>query len=371
MIGAACAILARMKSSDLVLQRLNNQKLASSSFRQPVDVVRWLGAVQAQDYKAAKWAVALRMRNATHAAIEESFNEGRILRTHLLRPTWHFVTPEDIRWLLGLTAPRINLRCGPNYRKYELDGPTFKRSNNILSRALQGGKHLTRSELKRALNQSGVDTGDTVRLAHILLRAELDGVVCSGPRIGNQFTYALLEERVPPAAKRLSRQESLVTLTQRYFASHGPATLQDFIWWSGLSASDARAGIAQSELDSELLDETVYWRSRHAPPAASSRLSAHLLPVFDEYNVAYKARLAVLDEIAKLRPWDMLGPTVLLDGRVVGTWKSTLDKDSLRIAIKPAKDLKQIEQSAITKAADRYAAFVGAPAYVSRIADFI
>jgi hypothetical protein len=364
-----------MKSSDLVLQRLNNQKLASSNFRQPVDVVRWLGAVQAQDYKAAKWAVALRMRNATDSAIEESFNEGRILRTHVLRPTWHFVTPEDIRWLLALTAPRINLRCGPNYRKYELDGPTLKRSNNILTRALQGGKHLTRPELKRALNQSGVDAGDTVRLAHILLRAELDGVVCSGPRVGKQFTYALLEERVPPA-KRLTRDESLATLTQRYFTSHGPATLQDFTWWSGLSTTEARAGIALlgNELDSELFDETVYWRSRHAPPAApaaSSRPAAHLLPVFDEYNVAYKARLVVLDEIAKLRPWDMLGPTVLLNGRVVGTWKSTVDKDSLKIAIKPAKDLKQVEKSAIMKAADRYAAFAGAPAYVSRIADFI
>ena len=125
---------------DVVSQRLDNHKLSSSEFKKPADVVRWLGAVQAQDFNGAKWALALRMRTATDAAIEEAFNEGEILRTHLMRPTWHFVAPEDIRWLLQLTAPRINVRCGPTYRKYELDKATLKRSNKALTKALQGGK---------------------------------------------------------------------------------------------------------------------------------------------------------------------------------------------------------------------------------------
>src|SRR5262249_45531431 len=152
------------------------------------------------------------------------FNEGQIIRTHLLRPTWHFVAPEDIRWLLELTAPHVNRRCGPNYRKYELDSAVFKRSHRVLTKALRDGKYLTRAALKAALSKSGVAADDTVRMAHLLLRAELDGVVCSGPRAGKQFTYALFEERVPQT-KPVAREEALARLAQRYFLSHGPATL--------------------------------------------------------------------------------------------------------------------------------------------------
>jgi len=233
-----------MTNSDLLFSRLHNQRLSSTGFEKPVDVVRWLGAVQAQDFNAAKWALALRMRQATDAIVEETFNKGEILRTHVMRPTWHFVAPEDIRWLLQLTAPRVNLRAGPNYRKFELDTAVFKRSNKIFAKALEGGKHLTRPALKSMLDADGIDVTDPVRLAHVLLRAELDGVICSGPRIGKQFTYALLEERAP-ASKILDRDEALVELTQRYFRSHGPATLQDFVWWSGLTVEDARRGMAQ------------------------------------------------------------------------------------------------------------------------------
>ena len=360
-----------MNLSELVHQRLNNQKLSYSNLQQPVDVVRWLGAVQAQDFNAAKWAIALRMVNATNAAIESAYNEGQILRTHLLRPTWHFVAPEDIRWLLELTAPRVNIRCGPNYRKYELDGPTFKRSNKVLTKALQGVKYLTRAELKLALNRSGVAADDLIRLAHILIRAELDGVVCSGPRIGKQFTYALLEERVPPA-KRLSRVEALATLTERYFTSHGPATFQDFVWWSGLTAGDARHGIAlvESNLDKDVVNEKVYWSMRRAPlvhGVVTSQRSAHLLPAYDEYNVAYKDRQTVLDldsGKSTMTVWDMLGPSVMIDGRIVGTWKSAINKNSVTLAVNSGRPLKQPEKRAISKAANRYASFVGLPADV-------
>jgi hypothetical protein len=319
-----------MNTSDVLRQRLHNQKLSSSEIENPADVVRWLGAVQAQDYGAAKWALALRMRNATHAQVEEAFNEGRIIRTHLLRPTWHFVVPEDVRWLLELTAPQVNRRSGSGYRMFELDGAVFKRSNKVLTNALRGGKHLTRAALKAALNKSGVAADNGVRLAHIMLRAELDGVVCSGPRIGKQFTYALLEERVPPA-KPLSHDEALAKLTRRYFRSHGPATLQDFVWWSGLTVADARRGI---ELAGE--KET---RITQIPNRIVHR--SHLLPAFDEYFVAYKAREGGL------------GPTVIIDGKAVGTWK----RDSTTISVNVSRSLNKSEHRAVAKATDRYLEF--------------
>jgi len=338
-----------MNTPDVLRQRLHNQKLSSSELEDPADVVRWLGAVQAQDYNAAKWALGLRMRNATHARVEAAFNEGRIIRTHLLRPTWHFVAPEDVRWLLELTAPQINRRCGPNYRKFELDDAVFKRSNKVLANALRGGKHLTRAALKAALDKAGVVIGDTVRLAHIILRAELDGVVCSGPRIGKQFTYALLEERVPPG-KSLTREEALAELTRRYFASHGPASPPDFIWWSGLTATDAKRGI-------EIAGEQPSRETR-----IPNRLdhSCHLLPAFDEYFVAYKER----ETIPGINSWDLLGPTIIIGGRVAGTWKQTNDRGSVTITLNPLRDLNKSEQRHVNRAAERYVEFLNLPAKI-------
>lgn len=355
---------------DFVSQRLDNQKLSAPEFRQAVDLVRWLGAVQAQDFNAAKWALGLRMHQATDAEIEDAYNEGNILRTHLMRPTWHFVAPEDIRWLLQLTAPRVDLRCTPNYRKLELDGPVFKRSNKILTDTLKGGKHLTRSELKTVLNRSGIASDDPIRLAHIMIRAELDGVVCSGARTGKQFTYALLEERVP-ATKALTRDEALAKLARRYFSSHGPATLQDFIWWSGLIASDAQQaiGLVERHLSEELVQKKIYWKPKtpREKPSGKSKppllaYVAHLLPAYDEYNVAYKDRQIVLDEnTPQLSKWGLLSPTIVINGKVLGTWKSITDQRSLKIEVNPARRLSKPEKLAVAEAAERYAAFLAVP----------
>ena len=324
----------------LVAARLDNQRLASAPFKEAVDVVRWFGAVQAQDFNAAKWALALRMRKATDGVIEEAFNKGEILRTHVMRPTWHFVAPEDIRWLLQLTAPRVNLRAGPNYRKFELDAEVLKRSNKIFTKVLQGGKLLTRATLKSALNAAGIDANDGVRLAHILLRAELDGVICSGPRLGKQFTYALLEERAA-AAKTIKRDEALAELTRRYFRSHAPATLQDFVWWSGLTVEDAKRGMAEVGTPDSARTKQL------------SANSTHLLPAFDEYFVAYKDR-----QIAggSLSPWDVLGPTFIIDGVAAGTWKRT---NSNNVELNSSRALKQSEELALKKAMDRYADYLG------------
>jgi hypothetical protein len=339
----------------IVPERLHNQKLSSPDCKQAVDVVRWLGAVQAQDFPAAKWALALRMHAATtDAVIQQAYDEGQILRTHLMRPTWHFVAPDDIRWLLELTAPRVNANCGSAFRRFELDAAVFKRTNRILTKALQGGKHLTRAELRTALNKSGVAADDFIRLAHIMIRAELDGIVCSGPRAGKQFTYALLEERVP-AAKPLTRDEALAKLTTRYFTSHGPATLHDFIWWSGLTVKDAKRGVEliDRHLKQEQLNDKAYFL-KHANSSSKSALyhPSHLLPAYDEYNVAYKHREAGL------------GPTVIVDGKAAGAWKATTSKQTLTVAVTPSRALKRSEIFAISQAANRYAAFLGLPVHV-------
>lgn len=324
-----------MTKSDLVFTRLHNQKLASTRFAKPVDVVRWFGAVQAQDFNAAKWALALRMLKATDTTVEEAFNKGEILRTHVMRPTWHFVAPEDIRWLLQLTAARVNQKCGPNYRKFELDAAIFKRSNKIFMKALRGGKHLTRPAFKSMLNADGIDVTDPVRLAHVLLRAELDGIICSGPRIGKQFTYALLEERAP-ATKTLERDEALAELTRRYFRSHGPATLQDFVWWSGLTVEDAKRGIAQ-------VGTLPSARTKQSSPN-----SAHLLPAFDEYFVAYKDRQITA---GSLSTWDVLGPTFVIDGIAAGKWKRT---NSGNVELSASRALKKSEKLVLTEATDLF-----------------
>lgn len=319
-------------------------------FRKPVEVVRWFGAVQSQDFEAAKWALALRMQSATNAAIEEAFNRGTILRTHVMRPTWHFVAREDIRWLLDLTAPGVNVRCGSGYRMFELDDAVFKRSRKVFERALRDGKHLSRAELRRKLNESGVAANDGVRMGHILIRAELDRVICSGPRIGKQLTYALFDERVP-ATKMIDRDEALAKLTRLYFRSHGPATLQDFVWWSGLSTAGAKRGLELVRLEKLTVEEKVYWNIRSSEAQGGST-TAHLLPVFDEYFVAYKDRESVFELQPGKSTWDSLGPAIVINGVAAGTWNKRL------VDLKFSRALKKTERLAIAQATARYAEFL-------------
>ena len=227
-----------MAHLDIAQQRLIKQRLAADHFEKPAEVVDWLVAVQAQDYAGAKWALGLRLHDAHDADLDRAFNAGSILRTHVMRPTWHFVTPIDIRWLLTLTAPRVHAANAHRYRELELDDATLKRSRKVLTKTLQGGQHLTREELGEALENAGIAEAKGQRLAYMVMAAELDGLICSGPRRGKQFTYALLEERVQPGAT-LTHDEALATFTRRYFTGHGPATVQDFAKWSGLTIADA------------------------------------------------------------------------------------------------------------------------------------
>ena len=221
-----------MTNAEIIRYRLTNQQIANTNFKTPQQIVEWMIAMQAQEYAMAKWAIGLRLPGSVEDDIEKAFTKGEILRTHLMRPTWHFVAPADIRWLLALTAPRVHAVNAFMYRQSELDTKLFKRSNDTIEKALSGGKQLTREQLKAALERKKIKA-DGFRLAYLLMKAELDGIICSGARQGNQFTYALLEERVAPA-KPVQRKEALAAFTQRYFASRGPATIKDFATWSGL-----------------------------------------------------------------------------------------------------------------------------------------
>ena len=352
-----------MAHLDIVRQRLHNQHISQQQFEKPEDVVRWLGAVQAQDYAAAKWAVGLRLRNITDDAIEQAVADGAILRTHVMRTTWQFVSPDDIRWFLALFAPRIHAAYAFAYRRLELDDTIFLRCNDALIQALRGGKQLTRSEIMTVLQHAGIGTNDGQRYGTIIIHAELDGIICSGAKRGKQLTYALLDERVPPA-RALDRDEALAEFARRYFTSHGPATLHDFVWWSGLKVADARAALAMvsSQLTHEVIDGQTYWFAETSLPAKDSSPTVHLLPNFDEYIVGYTDRRAIWNpsHTPKLdaRGNFLFNHTIAIDGQVVGTWKRTIKKDAVILTPNFFNSLSQAETDAFVSATKRYEAFL-------------
>jgi hypothetical protein len=360
-----------MTKTEIPIQRLRQQGLAQPGFERSEEVVGWLGAVQAQDYGAAKWALAQRSQSLTDSAIDQAFASGAILRTHVMRPTWHFVTPADIRWLLALTAPRVHAASAYYYRQLELDEEVISRSKVVLEKVLQDGKHRTRAELGALLQQAGIDTRNLLRLTYIVLIAELGGLVCSGPRRGKQFTYALLEERAPHALV-LDRDEALAELTRRYFTGHGPATLQDFIWWSGLTSADAKAGLAMAapHLIQEVIEGQNYWYVEPKEIAAVLSPAVHLLPNYDEYIVGYKDRSAAFDrrntKMENPRDSIVFNHTILINGRVSGTWKRSLSKDQVLLETKPFARLSTVEEAALASAVQRYGEFHGMPVTLSQ-----
>ena len=227
----------------LIAVRLSAQQLSDPRFDDPRALVRWMGAVQAQDYKAVRWAVGIRLRTASLRAVDRALERGEILRTHVMRPTWHLVAAEDIRWMLRLSARRIRSANSSLARSRGLgiDDGMYSRSNRLIEKMLRGNLCLTKRQIADRFQAAGI-AADTHFMTRYLMRAEADGIVCSGPDRAGQFTYALLEERVAPVPE-LTRDESLGRLARAYFRSHSPATASDFAWWSGLSASDVRAAI--------------------------------------------------------------------------------------------------------------------------------
>ena len=296
----------------------------------------------------------------TDAALDRAVDQGRILRTHVLRPTWHFVTPADIHWMLELTAPHVHKRMSTYDRQFGLDNRIMVKATGIFERVLRDGDFLTRAELGAHLARAGLP-GKGSPLAHIALYAELEGVLVSGPRRGKEFTYALLANRVP-RARRLSRDQALGELARRFFRSHGPATIRDFVWWSGLRTADAKRGLEIIRAKSEVLEGLQYWRLGSGPRLRSARRRVHLLPIYDEYLVAYRDREAVPHSAFKMGNfWHGL----VIDGHVAGTWRTLRKREGLVLQVTPLRPLSSRDRRDLGSAVDRYRRFLELPVSLS------
>lgn len=351
-------------NEDVANRRLNNQRINCSVLRTPEQVVQELVAMQAQEYMQAVWAIGLRTPSLTLADVELAIADRKIILTWALRGTIHFVPPEDVKWLVQLSASRVLGQGKKRLAQLEVDEQTFNRCREIIYEALEGHQQLTRLELLQLLEQVGIKTTGQ-RGYTILWNLTYQGMICFGPKKGKQQTFVLLDEWVPQA-RELSLEESIAELALRYFTAHGPATVQDFAWWSGITLTDARIGLEEvkQQLHSEQIDGSQYWMFGAPNTHNTEDTRVHLLPGFDEYILGYKDRSAVLaPEYAPLIvPGNngMFLPTLVLRGKVKGLWKRTIKKKGVEFMIAPFEDIRDKEEQVIV-AAERYAAFVGLP----------
>jgi hypothetical protein len=351
-----------MTPDDILRLRLENQRFGRASFRKPEDVVAWFGAMQAQDYLGSLWAIGQRMKTATEATVESAESRRAIVRTWPMRGTLHFVAAADARWMTALLAPRVIARNAARLRReFDVHPSVIARCRDVVTRALESGKRLERTEIYRALEVRRIRT-EASRGLHILLWLALEGTICLAGRQGKQHTFALLDDWIPKAPV-LERDAALGELARRYFTSHGPATLQDFMWWAGITAKDAKAAIdcAGQTLTSEVGGGVRYWRGarrgpRHTAPADAAP-SVKLLPAYDEYTVAYADRSLLVDG-RDGAGFGLLNPVVVVDGRVAGSWKRTIARGSVRVETKLIRALTRNESAALRDAVERYRKFL-------------
>jgi hypothetical protein len=370
----------------MIAARLRSQRLAAPGWTSAADVVAWMGAVQAQEYGPSRWGLAQRMVAGTaDSLLVRAVEEGTLLRTHVLRPTWHYVTRDDIRWMLELTAPHVRRSMAAYMRQLGIDDAMLRRTRPMIEKSLGGGRFLTRAELGEGLARGRVPLKGTA-LALLVMNAELDALICSGPYRDKKLTYALVSERAP-RAKSKPREEALGELARRFFQSHGPATIRDFMWWSGLPAADARRAAQVHPTESFEIDDTTYWRLRDvdAAPAgpagsASTPRPLYLLPIYDEYVVAYRDRHTVPfgGKTASGVRWDgaTFQHSVVAGGQVAGTWrveqptyaKATTGRRAagVTIAVSLLRPLTRVEDRALEQEVARYGKFLGVPASLSR-----
>jgi hypothetical protein len=357
-----------MTTAVIALQRLLNQQISQPVFTHPHEVVAWLGAVQAQDYLGALWAVGLRTHAATEPTIEQALAERTIVRTWPMRGTIHFVAAADVRWMLELLAPRVVQRSRGRRAQLGLDETIIAASAEVITKALQGGKQLPRNTLYHLLEQANIATGSS-RGLHILGRLAHDRLLCFGARSDKQPTFALFDEWVP-SAQSLPRDEALATLTLRYFTGHGPATVQDLMWWSGLTTAEVKAGLAAvlERLGHEVIDGQTYYFAQNQPTAATPPPDAFLLPPFDEFLVGYRNRSAVLDPryntLVVPGGNGIFNPIIVIGGCVVGTWKRVFKKERVILTFNPFTAFSEAQSQSIAAAAERYAGFVGKQAII-------
>jgi hypothetical protein len=353
----------RMTDSEHIAHiRLHSQQLAGTNFKSVKDLVGFMGGMQAQDYAMSKWAVGVRLAGVKDADVEQAVAAGEIIRTHVLRPTWHLVSADDIRWMLELSAPQIRTAMQARHRQLELTDAVVLQSNALMERALSGGNHLTREELVAVLDKAGMRT-DENRAAHFLLRAELDGVICSGASRGKKQTYALLAERVPKTESP-SREEALAKLARKYFSGHCPATLRDFIWWSGLSVTTARHALelVKSDYLPENVDGCTYWLPSSYSLPCNDCKAAFFLPAYDEFLIGYTDRRASLpsDKLYDVVSTNgIFRPVIVINGQVAGLWKRTVKKETVIIETDLFQAPGKAAAKALIKAAAAYGRFLG------------
>jgi hypothetical protein len=351
--------------------RLRNSRLVGPPLATPEEVVGWFGAVQSQDVPGALWGIAQRMSREARLTMDAAgaaMDEGRILRTHALRPTWHFLVPADLRWIQALTGGRVHQGNGTMYRRMGLVGDAFDRADEVLRQILAGGRALTREEIRSALAPTGIDLADRLVTTHITMHAELEALIANGPRRGKQATYMLVDERTPPTPPK-SRDNALRELTIRYFQGHGPALAHDMAWWSGLTVGDVRAGIelAGPALEGRRVDGKDYWAAAGAfdpDPALIPTPHVLLLPNYDEAIGSYSDYSPVMDDALPRPRWanDAVGAhLVVRDGFVVGGWRRAFTRDVATVTVTLLVPLMSDELEALETAAAEFGRFVGVP----------
>lgn len=348
-----------MTHQDIRSIRLSNEQLIGTKFKTPAELVRWFGAVQSQDFPGAKWALGQRL-GLSNEDLDQAFNSGSILRTHIMRPTWHFVHPEDLVWMQALCAPRVKRVMNYYNKRLGLDEKVLDRTNKIIADVLGGKNYKTRLEIKKILEEGGI-SASTQKLGHIMAWAELDAIICSGPRLGKQFTYALVSEQTANC-QPLTPKNPLAELAIRYFQSHGPATVKDFVWWSGLITSDARRGIEAASLKSENVDGKQYWfvsptaKSQPPPP------NLYLLPNYDEYTIAYQDRDVYLNpntaKYFKNQGNAAFWNAIVYKGEIIGMWKREVEKKSVIVKTQFFNKLTASEKLEFEKTIKQYTKFL-------------
>jgi hypothetical protein len=363
-----------MTNADIAHHRLYNLGISEPKFGTVGELVSWLGAVQAQDYPGTLWALGLRMNGATVADIEKAIADRQIVRTWPMRGTLHFVAADDIRWMLELMASRALAGAESRRRQLELDDTTLALCGELITAALQGGKQMSRAELCEVLERGNISTAGQ-RGYHIVGNLAHKGLLCFGTHAGKEPTLTLLDEWLP-ATRKPARDEALAELAKRYFNSHGPATLQDFVWWTGLKVADARAGMeaVKSDFAQETVEGQTYWLPPNVnPPVQKQSSTVYLLPGFDEFLLAYRDRRAVLDpeHAQKVVPGSngVFMNTIVSDGRVVGLWKRATKKNNIVVTPSPFETLSPSQIAALTPAAEHYGRFLGLPAQVNFVAE--
>ena len=340
---------------NLVSARLLSQQLVSPQFKDPAEVVSWFGAMQAQEYKAMRWAVTMRTQKPSYKAFEKAYNEGRIIRTHLLRTTWQLVSGEDYFWMLALcrTKALAGLRGWMHSNGVDIPEDEKNHIQELLAEAAAGKRCVLKEDLDLALKEKGVFMTDQ-RLSYHLRLAEYDGLLCSGDLHPNKRTLALVSEKIGPAP-RLDPDEALALLARKYFRSHGPATLEDFVWWSGLGVMECRRGIAAlgSEIVPLRYHKVDFYGHRDSRTRGFRSGSVLLIPAYDEYLIGYKSRHVVLHPGHAPNAHNRSGifyPVVALDGEIVGNWRP-LEADC---DITVFKDGAALPECSTQKEASRY-----------------